>query len=256
MTQQTSGPKHKGFYILPNLLTTAALFAGFMGIVWAIEGKFEFSALAILAACILDGLDGKIARLTKAASDFGIQFDSLSDLVSFGVCPAIMLYLWQTHQFGQLGLAISFMFMACGALRLGRFNLQTKNLPKKFFVGLPIPAAACTLAALVLFSTYLPSGFTNHILPQVALGLIFILSLLMVSKVKFASFKELEMVRLHPFSSTVTAIMLFVLVASEPKFIIFVVFMIYVLSGPFYTYLYLPLRKSSKLREPAGSSRK
>ncbi len=250
MDEQPSGPRHKGFYILPNLLTTAALFAGFMGIIWAVEGRFEYSALAILAACVFDGLDGKIARLTKAASDFGIQFDSLSDLVSFGVCPAVLIFLWQTHEFGQLGLAVSFLFMACGALRLARFNLQSKNLPKKFFVGLPIPAAACTLAALVLFSTYLPEFLFTSILAEVTLGLVFVLSLLMISKVKYASFKELEMVRLHPFSSTVTAIMLFVLVASEPKFIIFLVFMTYIISGPMYTYLYLRLRKPANLREP------
>ncbi len=250
MTQNTSGPKHKGFYILPNLLTTAALFAGFLGILWAIDGRFELSALAILAACIFDGLDGKIARLTKSASDFGIQFDSLSDLVSFGVCPAVTIYLWQTHHFGQVGLVVPFLFMACGALRLARFNLQTKSLPKKFFVGLPIPAAACTLAALILFSTYLPEVILVHVLPTFTLALAFVLSLLMISKVKYASFKELEMVRLHPFSSTVTAIMLFVLVASEPKLIIFIVFMTYIISGILYTYIYLPLRKPAHLREP------
>jgi len=250
MTQDSSGPRHKGFYILPNLLTTAALFSGFLGIVWAIEGRFDLSALAILAACVFDGLDGKIARLTKSASDFGIQFDSLSDLVSFGVCPAVLVYLWQTHVFGQMGLAVPFLFMACGALRLARFNLQAKNLPKKFFVGLPIPAAACTLATLVLFSGYMPEAVAVHIMPTATIALTFMLSLLMISKVKYASFKELEMVRLHPFSSTVTAIMLFVLVASEPKFIIFLIFMTYVISGPVYTYVYLRLRKPSSLRDP------
>jgi len=248
------GPKHKGFYILPNLLTTAGMFIGFMGILWAIEGRFELTALAILAACVFDGLDGKIARLTKSTSDFGIQFDSLSDLVSFGVCPAVMIYLWQTHYFDQMGLAVAFLFMACGALRLARFNLQTKNLPKKFFLGLPIPAAACTLAALVLFSTFLPQQAAEIILPKATLILAFILSLLMISKVKYASFKEVEMVRLHPFSSTVTAIMIFVLVASEPKFILFLFFISYVISGLIYTYLYLPLRKPSNLREPERSS--
>ncbi|WP_028575357.1 CDP-diacylglycerol--serine O-phosphatidyltransferase [Desulfonatronovibrio hydrogenovorans] len=245
-----SGPKHKGFYILPNLLTTASLFIGFMGILWAIEGRFELTALAILAACIFDGLDGKIARLTNSTSDFGIQFDSLSDLVSFGVCPALMIYLWQTHAFDQVGLAVAFLFMACGALRLARFNLQTKNLPKSFFLGLPIPAAACTLATLVLFTTYLPETLLTVVLPKATLALTFALGLLMISKVKYASFKELEMVRLHPFSSTVTAIMIFVLVASEPKFLGFLFFMAYVFSGLIYTYLYLPLRKPANLREP------
>ncbi len=248
------GPKHKGFYILPNLLTTASLFIGFMGILWAIEGRFSHTAAAILAACIFDGLDGKIARLTKSTSEFGIQFDSLSDLVSFGVCPAIMVFLWHTHAFGQLGLAVAFLFMACGALRLARFNLQTKNLPKKFFLGLPIPAAACTLASLVLFSGFLPHEIMAIILPKATLIITFVLSLLMISKVKYASFKEVEMIRLHPFSSTVTAIMIFVLVASEPKFILFLFFISYVFSGLIYTYLYLPLRKPANLREPERSS--
>ncbi|MFP4084098.1 MAG: CDP-diacylglycerol--serine O-phosphatidyltransferase [Desulfonatronovibrio sp.] len=253
MTEQ-KGPKHKGFYILPNLLTTASLFIGFMGILWAIDGRFTLAALAILAACVFDGLDGKIARLTRSTSDFGIQFDSLADLVSFGVCPAIMIYLWQTHAFDQTGLAVAFLFMACGALRLARFNLQTKNLPKKFFLGLPIPAAACTLAAFVLFSTFLPEGVVEIVLPRFTLILSFALSLLMISKVKYASFKEVEMLRLHPFSSTVTAIMIFVLVASEPKFILFLFFISYVFSGLIYTYLYLPLRKPANLREPKRSS--
>ncbi len=248
------GPKHKGFYILPNLLTTAGMFIGFMGILWAIEGRFTLAAVAVLAACIFDGLDGKIARLTKSTSDFGIQFDSLSDLISFGVCPAVMIFLWQTHSFDQMGLAVAFLFMACGALRLARFNLQTKNLPKKFFLGLPIPAAACTLASLVLFSTFLPEQLVEIALPKATLILTFVLSLLMISKVKYASFKEVEMVRLHPFSSTVTAIMIFVLVASEPKFILFLFFISYVFSGLIYTYLYLPLRRPANLREPERSS--
>ncbi|MFN2267408.1 MAG: CDP-diacylglycerol--serine O-phosphatidyltransferase, partial [Desulfonatronovibrio sp.] len=233
---------------------TASMFIGFMGILWAIEGRFEFTALSILAACVFDGLDGKIARLTNSTSDFGIQFDSLADLVSFGVCPALMIFLWQTHAFDQKGLAVAFLFMACGALRLARFNLQTKNLPKKFFLGMPIPAAACTLATFVLFSTYLPPNISPVIFSKVTLALTFILSLLMISKVKYASFKEVEMVRLHPFSSTVTAIMIFVLVASEPKFILFLFFITYVFSGLIYTYLYLPLRKPANLREPKRSS--
>ncbi len=253
MTEHT-GPKHKGFYILPNLLTTASMFIGFMGILWAIEGYFELTALAILAACVFDGLDGKIARMTRSTSDFGIQFDSLSDLISFGVCPAVMIFLWQINSFDQMGLAVAFLFMACGALRLARFNLQTKNLPRKFFLGLPIPAAACTLATFVLFSTFLPIQFAEIILPKATLILTFALSLLMISKVKYASFKDVEMVRLHPFSSTVTAIMIFVLVASEPKFILFLFFISYVFSGLIYTYLYLPLRKPSNLREPERSS--
>ncbi|MFW6005262.1 MAG: CDP-diacylglycerol--serine O-phosphatidyltransferase [Desulfonatronovibrionaceae bacterium] len=249
----TKAPRHKGYYILPNLLTTASLFVGFMGILWAMEGQYNLAALAVLGACFFDGLDGKIARLTNASSDFGIQFDSLADLVSFGVCPAVLVYLWQTSVFGQMGVAVPFLFMACGALRLARFNLQTSSSPKKFFLGLPIPAAACTIATFVLFSAYLPPELVKTVFPRLTLVLTFILALLMISKVKYASFKDVEMVKLHPFSSTVTAIMLFVLVASEPKFILFLFFVAYVFSGLIYTYLYLPFRNAN-LREPRRSS--
>jgi len=243
-------PKHKGFYILPNLLTTASLFSGFLGMLWAIEGRFEHCAIAILVSCLFDGMDGKVARLTKASSDFGVQFDSLADLSSFGISPAVMVYLWQTHKFGRIGLVVSFLLVACGALRLARFNVQAKELPKKFFIGLPIPAAACTLATLVLFSEYIPENWVEPVLPKLALILTFVLALAMVSRIKYASFKEVEVVKAHPFTTTVSIIMLFVLVASEPKLLGFLFFIGYLFSGLIYTFLILPLRNSSKLREP------
>jgi CDP-diacylglycerol---serine O-phosphatidyltransferase len=249
MTDTT--PRHKGYYILPNLFTTASLFSGFLGIMWAISGRFEASALAILASGLLDGLDGKVARMTNSQSDFGVQFDSLADLVAFGVCPAVTIYLWQTHLFGRLGLLASFLLMACAALRLARFNVQVNCVSKKFFIGLPTPASAGSLALLILVARYLPEGAPEKLLAGVTLGLVYALSFLMVSRVRYASFKDLAVVRSHPFTSTATMILLFVLVASEPRILGFLLAMGYLLSGPIYTFLVFPLRKSSHLRGPS-----
>jgi CDP-diacylglycerol---serine O-phosphatidyltransferase len=249
MTDPT--PRHKGYYILPNLFTTASLFSGFMGIMWAISGRFEVSALAILASGVLDGLDGKVARMTKSQSDFGVQFDSLSDLVAFGVCPAVTIYLWQTHLFGRLGLLASFLLMACAALRLARFNVQVGCVSKKFFIGLPTPAAACSLALLILVAGYLPETAPERLLAGLTLAMVYALSFLMVSRVRYASFKDLAVVRAHPFTSTVTMILLFVLVATEPRVLGFLLAMAYLVSGPVYTFLIFPLRRSSQLRDPS-----
>ncbi|ACV68747.1 CDP-diacylglycerol--serine O-phosphatidyltransferase [Desulfohalobium retbaense] len=241
------GPRHKGYYLLPNLLTTASLFSGFLGLLWAVQGDYISCALAVLASCFFDGMDGKVARLTRSSSDFGVQLDSLVDMVSFGVTPAVLVYLWQTHVFGRIGLMACFLYMACGSLRLARFNIQSSRVPKKFFIGLPIPAGACTIATLVLFVMYLPETWQTSALPVVTLILMYLLSFLMISKVRYASFKETALVRSHPFTSSVAAIMVFVLVASEPRFLGFLFFLAYLISGPVYTYLYRPLRSASLL---------
>ena len=246
-----SEPRHKGIYILPNLFTTASLFAGFMGLIWAVHGRFELCASAILISCICDGLDGKVARMTKASSEFGIQLDSLVDLISFGVTPAVMIFLWQTQTLGRFGLVCSFLYIACGALRLARFNVQAmrrSTAVKKFFIGLPIPAAACVLATLVLFVSHFPPGMLAKILPAWCLGLVMILSLLMVSKVRYASFKELDTIKAHPYTTSVAIVLVFVLVASEPKVLGFLFFMAYLASGLIYTYAILPLRRGTFLR--------
>ncbi|GAB6036650.1 CDP-diacylglycerol--serine O-phosphatidyltransferase [Fundidesulfovibrio butyratiphilus] len=238
-------------YILPNLLTTASLFSGFLGILWAISGDFENTALAILVSCLFDGLDGKVARLTGTSSEFGVQLDSLADLVAFGVTPAIMVYQWQLKDLGHLGLMAAFLLVACGALRLARFNVLTTAAPnKKFFLGLPIPAQACTLATFYLFVQFMPSGVAS-LAPKVCLAMVYVLSFLMVSRVRYSSFKEYGFIKAHPFSVMVTAILIFVLVASQPKILGFLVFAGYIISGPVYTYIILP-RRSSQLREPTS----
>ncbi len=241
-------PKHRGYYLLPNMMTMASLLTGFMGILWSMDGRFEMAAVAIIVSCVFDGLDGKLARLTNSASDFGVQLDSLVDLVAFGVGPAIMIHQWNTFEFGRLGIMASFLVMACGALRLARFNIQTGKISKRFFIGLPIPAAACTLATFVLFSSYIPESIA-HLVPRITLGLAFLVSILMVSNVRYASFKDAEVIRAHRFSATVTALLIFVLVASEPKLLSFVFFIGYIASGLVYSYFILPLRGKGFLRE-------
>lgn len=238
----TERKRRRGIYVLPNLLTTASLFLGFLGIMWAIEGDFVATSWAILGSCVFDGLDGKVARMTNTTSEFGVQFDSLADLVAFGVSPAVMVYLWQLQDFGRLGLMAAFLFIACGALRLARFNVTTKVISKKFFIGLPIPAAACVLASTCLASGYLAPELAAAILPTWLLVLAYALSFLMVSTIRFFSFKEFGYFRAHSFSTMVAALLVFVLVASRPRLLLFAFFMLYLLWGVGYTLLYLGRR--------------
>ncbi|GFM37904.1 CDP-diacylglycerol--serine O-phosphatidyltransferase [Desulfovibrio psychrotolerans] len=250
MSTQRATPR-RGVYILPNLFTTASLFSGFLGLIWAAQGNFEGCAMAVLFSALMDGLDGKVARLTNTASEFGVQYDSLVDLVAFCVVPAFMIYMWHLQDFGRLGIAVAFLFAACGALRLARFNISTAVTPKKFFIGLPTPAGGCTLATMVFFAPYLPEYLQDHF-GAFALGATLITSFLMVSRVRYASFKEYGFLKAHPFSSMVSAILIFVLVASEPKLLGFLVFAGYIISGPVYTFAYLS-RRSPKLLNDLSS---
>jgi len=249
---ETKLPRHKSVYLLPNLLTTASLFLGFLGLTWAIKGDYATCALCILASCVFDGLDGKVARITGTTSEFGVQLDSLADLVAFGVVPATMAYLWILNDFGRLGLMAAFLFMACGALRLARFNVQAATSSKKHFVGLPIPAAACTLATLVLFTEYIPASYMHSVLPVFTLVLVYVLSFFMVSTIRFYSFKEISAFKAHPFSWMVTAILVFSLVASRPKVLGFIIFLGYLFSGPLYTLFLLSRRSKRLLRDKSG----
>ncbi len=239
-------PKHRGYYLLPNMMTMASLFVGFVGMLWSLEGRFEMAAVAIMASCLFDGLDGKLARLTNATSDFGVQLDSLADLVAFGVAPALLAYQWHLHAFGRLGIVAAFLLIACGALRLARFNVQSGKISKKFFIGLPIPAAACLVAAFVLFAHHVDIASTP-LAAHVLLVLSLAVSLLMVSAVRYFSFKEVEALRTHRFSTTVTALLLCALIASEPKLLLFLFGMGYLLSGLLYSFVLLPLRRRSLL---------
>jgi CDP-diacylglycerol--serine O-phosphatidyltransferase len=225
-------PISKGVYILPNLFTVGSMFAAFYGLIMAHGGNYSGCAVAILVSAVLDGMDGKIARLTHSSSDFGVQLDSLADVVAFGATPAYMVYLWQLHSLGSLGMAGAFLFLACGALRLARFNVMVaSNSSKKFFTGLPIPAAGCALACLTLFHNYLPDSI-YPVITWFVLILTIVMGLLMVSRIPYFAFKEFGPLRVKTFTMMVIFVLFFTLIIAAPKIFGFSFFLAYLLSGP------------------------
>lgn len=233
----------RGIYVLPNLLTTANLFCGFYAIVAAIQGHFLKGAIAIMLAAMFDGLDGKIARVTGAVSRFGIEYDSLSDVISFGVAPGILVYLWALQPFGRLGWLAALIFVACGTLRLARFNSQIHTIGSDYFNGLPIPAAAVMIAATVLLHHRIVGTSTaSHV---IILIMIYGLSCLMVSTIKYYSFKHAGFFKKMRFNMLVVLVMLFILVAAEPAVACFLIVLSYALSGPFTT-LWLRKKRQSE----------
>ncbi|SMC24079.1 CDP-diacylglycerol--serine O-phosphatidyltransferase [Desulfacinum hydrothermale DSM 13146] len=235
----------RGTYILPNLFTTGNLFAGFYGIVSSINGHYFHAAVAILVSCVFDILDGKVARFAKATSRFGIEYDSLADLVAFGVGPALLIYLWALQPFGRLGWLAGFVFVACGALRLARFNVQAGQGPSNYFVGLPIPGAACMIATTVLFLFKIKGQSYN---PTLVIFLLeaYVLGFLMVSNIPFNSFKEMEVIKGKPLPALFVLVLLLTVVAAKPPVMLFLMFSAYVLSGPV-TYLVKRFRKKRAL---------
>jgi CDP-diacylglycerol--serine O-phosphatidyltransferase len=233
----------RGIYVLPNLLTTANLFCGFYAIIAAIQGQFLKGAVAIMLAAVFDGLDGKIARVTQTVSRFGLQYDSLSDAISFGVAPGVLVYLWALQPFGRLGWLAALIFVACGTLRLARFNVQVQAMRSNYFNGLPIPAAAFMIAATVLLHNRLGgTGTAKHV---TILVMIYVLSCLMVSTVKYYSFKHLALSNKMKFNMLVVVVMTFILIAAEPGISCFLIMLSYVLSGPFTT-LWLRKKRASE----------
>jgi CDP-diacylglycerol--serine O-phosphatidyltransferase len=232
-------PRHKSVYILPNLFTTASLFSGFLGLLWASAGRYEACALAVLFSALMDGLDGKVARLTGTASEFGVQYDSLADLVAFGVAPAFMMFECYLHEYSRIGLAACFLFTVCSALRLARFNVQTATANKRFFTGLPAPAAGCTLACIVLVAPKMPPMMQQGIAGIALLATVGI-AFLMVSRVRYASFKELGFMKAHPFRTMVLVIALFALIIANPKVFGSLMLFGYILWGLLYTFFTLP----------------
>jgi len=220
----------RGVYILPNLFTTGSLFAGFYGIVSTLNGSYLTAAWFILVASVFDGLDGKIARLTGTTSKFGVEYDSLADLVAFGVAPGLLMYSWALKPFGKLGWLAAFLYVVCGALRLARFNVQVTTVESKRFVGLPIPAAASMVAACVLLFYHL--GGSGTIRKVSVLVLIYVLALLMVSSFRYYSFKDPELVKRQPFGFLVLAIFILIVIVAEPQIMFFLLFLGYVVSGP------------------------
>lgn len=242
----------RSVYILPNLFTTGSLFAAFFSIIMAIGGRMDTAALAILVSAVLDGLDGKVARLTGSASEFGIQYDSLADLVAFGVAPAILGWTWHLQAFGRLGVGVAFLYVACAALRLARFNVSAATTSKRFFVGLPSPAAGFAMATLVMAAPVMPN-FIQPFMPYLALGVSFAAPLLMVSRVRYFSFKEYGFVSAHPFRTLVSIVLLFVLIFSWPRHLGFILCLSYLASGLVYTFVLLPRRNRQILRHLAAN---
>lgn len=221
----------KGVFLIPSLFTTGNLFCGFFSIISTFNGHYLQAAILVVLAHLLDGLDGYVARLTKTTSQFGIEFDSLADLVSFGVAPAILVYYWALVPWGTWGWLAACLYVVCGALRLARFNVQIRTVEKTHFVGLPIPAAAEMIAAIVLMYYFLGGeGATNK--RVILLLVIYLLAGLMVSHFQYFSFKQLNLKRRHPFWILVSAILFIKLTIAEPQIMFFTVFLLYTLSGP------------------------
>ena len=236
--------RRRGIYLLPNLLTTAALSCGFFAITSAINGRFENAAIAIVVALVLDGLDGRVARLTNTQSDFGAQYDSMADVVSFAVAPAILMYTWALSPLGKLGWMAAFVHMAGGALRLARFNVQLENDDKRFFQGLPSPAAGAVLACFVwVFYEY---DFAFSGLSYVILGLTSVTGFLMVSNLRYYSFKDIDLRGKVPFIVACGVMLAFSIIFAHPPATLFLLFFGYALSGPLHTVLLI--YKKRKLR--------
>jgi CDP-diacylglycerol--serine O-phosphatidyltransferase len=221
----------RGIFLLPNLFTSMNLFSGFYGVIAAIDGKFIASAVAIIIAGIFDNLDGKIARATRTTSKFGVEYDSLADLISFGLAPGLMIYLWALKPLGRTGWLAAFLFMACGALRLARFNTQVSSASSDYFVGLPIPAAAGMNAATVLL--YQKFNLNAQSNPVLILIMLYALSFLMVSTIKYNSFKKPEFFRTMKFNVLVSCMLIFIFIAAQPSIALFLFGVAYVGSGPF-----------------------
>ena len=244
--------RHRGVYLLPNLFTTANLFAGFFSIISAVNGKFEVAAITVFVAMVLDSLDGRVARLTNTQSAFGAEYDSLSDMVAFGVAPAMLAYSWALSGLGNVGLAISFIYVACAALRLARFNTQIGTVDSRYFIGLASPAAAGVVAGTVwaVWTLGEKSGVAGGDLPIVVVMLFALLvaaaGLLMVSNFKYNSFKKLDLKGRVPFVAILAIVLGFAVVFSDPARIWLLAFLAYAVSGPL-QYL-LRLRKHKKRR--------
>jgi len=220
----------KGVYILPNLFTTGNLFCGFWAIISVFQEKFYYAAVAILLASVFDILDGKVARLSGATSKFGVQYDSLADLVSFGVAPALLAFSWALRPYGKFGWLAAFLFVVCGALRLARFNVMSASGDTKYFKGLPIPAAATMIAlTILLYLRLIETGWVKDI---VLLIMIYVLAFLMVSNIRYVSFKEFDLARRKPFSLFIFIVLSMVVIVMEPVIVLFGFILTYTFSGP------------------------
>lgn len=223
--------RHRSIYLLPNAFTTAALFAGFYAIVQAMNDRFEAAAIAIFVAMVLDGMDGRVARLTNTQSAFGEQYDSLSDMTSFGVAPALVMYEWILNGLGRWGWLAAFIYVAGAALRLARFNINVGVVDKRFFQGLPSPAAAAMVAGFVWLAVDNKLPIRELWMPWAAFGLTVYAGMSMVSNAPFFSGKSFALGRSVPFWTILLVVLAFVFISSDPPIVLFALFVIYGLSG-------------------------
>jgi len=222
--------RRRGIYLLPNLFTTAALFAGFYAIVQAMNARFDLAAIAVFVAAVLDSIDGRVARMTRTQSEFGAEYDSLSDMVSFGAAPALIMYEWALKDLGRLGWIAAFVYCASAALRLARFNTNIDVVDKRFFQGMPSPAAA----ALVVGFIWVSDDLAIHLqewLRALACGVTLFAGISMVTSIPFYSFKDLNVRRSVPFWAALVMVLGLVLVSANPPIVLFGVFVAYSLSG-------------------------
>ncbi len=237
-------PRRRGIYLLPNLFTTATLFGGFYAILAAMSGRFEAAAIAIFIAMIADGLDGRVARMTNTQTDFGAEYDSLADMVAFGLAPALVMYLWALVELGKFGWLAAFVYTAGTALRLARFNTQVGTADKRYFQGLASPASAAIMAGAVWVGV--EHGFAGKDVAWIASFITLAAGLLMVSNVRYSSFKEIDFRGKVPFIALVAVMLGFAIVLWQPSLVLFLIFLGYAVSGPILTLTQLRQRRAER----------
>lgn len=241
----------RGIYLIPNLFTLAAMFAGFYAIVAGMKGYYENAAIAIFVAVIMDGLDGRIARLMQAQSEFGAQLDSLSDMVSFGITPAMVMYTWSLAVLGKPGWLAAFIYAVCTALRLARYNTQAHKADKRYFQGLATPAAASFIASIIwVCSIY---GITGESIALLMVVVVILLGLLKVSTMRYRSFKDLDLRNKVPFVVILFAVLVLVLISFDPPDILLLLTFLYIVSGPINTIWALHKRRHLKRAKKSRS---
>jgi CDP-diacylglycerol--serine O-phosphatidyltransferase len=241
-------PRNRGIYLLPSVLTTFGMFAGFYSIIASINGDFTTAAISILIAMLWDTLDGRVARLTNTQSAFGAEYDSLADLVSFGVAPALLVYEWSLSDLGRFGWLAAFIYLACAALRLARFNTQVGSADKQYFQGFPSPAAAGVIATMIWLKIWTYAFFDSDVISigyYLGAGITILCGILMVSNVRYYSFKEFDSKK-SSFRFLLGIVLCLIVMLYKPNIFLFTGFFLYLLSGPFITIVGLNKRRIEK----------
>jgi CDP-diacylglycerol---serine O-phosphatidyltransferase len=237
--------RRRGIYLLPNLLTVSALLAGFYAIVLALVGKYDEAAIAVFVAMLFDGLDGKVARLTSTSTAFGAELDSLSDMVSFGLAPSLIMYMWALSGLGKIGWIAAFIYVVATALRLARFNTQIGTADKRYFQGLPSTASGGVIVGIVWLGFDL--GLDPHKFALLSAIFTILVGVLMVSNIRYNSFKEVNFRDHVPFVVILVTVLILILVSIDPAKVLFAIFFLYACSGPISTIL--EVRRKKKLRK-------